>query len=339
MSVVYRVCCDKCHYAVPPSPASASAVIADELSSSAFAHPEGKSLVVLPQSLHSQRMIFKQLGLSHRAAALAGRLVFIRHVICGQCGASYELRRLAAGLTTPECVGFLVLALLATAGGVTVRLITGAWWAGLLAGLGSLFLLIEVTARALSAYVRWRYRNRTLAFTTSGPCPRCGGREYVDLAASLKHVFPCPQCGERSLRVTCETEDYARNWHAIQPLQWPVFVFLPEVHLGPDNLLEFRAGWFVRRLAYVMSGVLLFGFLLFVAEGWFVGDWEVAWKHGSWSLLGFLASLYFSWKATRVQFHRKSGNLTIWRSRGSEPTSQRLLANLSAVRLLTFTSP
>jgi hypothetical protein len=92
-------------------------------------------------------------------------------------------------------------------------------------------------------------------------------------------------------------------------------------------------------MACLVSGVLLISFLLFVAEGFSVGRWNVAWLRGVGALLGLPIAVYVAGKATRVQFDRKTGNLTIWRSRKSEPTSQLLLANLSAVRLFTLTFP
>jgi hypothetical protein len=252
MSAPYRVCCGRCGYAAPASQACDAAVVVDEPSSSLFAHPEDKRLVVLP-SFESQESILKELGLSYRAAALTGRLVLIRKVICRTCGTLYELRKLGVGLAAPGCSGFFLMALVAIVGGVTVGLITRAWWAGLLAGLGGLVLLIDITVRALSAYVRWRYRERASAFDRQAPCPRCGKWGHVAVVSVFRRVFPCPQCGQRSLRVRFDMDDPAKKWGALQPFQRPVFSFLPDAHMGPEKLLEFRAGRLVRVMTYLSS--------------------------------------------------------------------------------------
>jgi len=198
MPIVYQATCSDCGYADPVRSEGYSAVIVDGPSPSPFVHPEEGRLVVLAHPLES--MIMEELGLSHQSAALGGRLVRVRPVICPACGTSYELRRLSAGSAALGCSGCLGMLGAGAGIGVLVGWHGHSFSGGLAAGWFSVWGIVGFAEWVTDRYVRQRYQDRARTFDRGPGCPRCGCAKVVAFRWRWR-ALPCPQCGERTLRV------------------------------------------------------------------------------------------------------------------------------------------
>jgi transcription elongation factor Elf1 len=128
------------------------------------------------------------------SAARSGRLVELVVAICANCGTTYRLRRLVSGVDATGMLGCAI---------PFVGVCAGVWAYYHHPGLAPLPPLVAVVTLALahvaiSAYIRWRYKDRARLIDRGPGCPSCGSTAYVTLN-SRSRPLPCPKCGQRTL--------------------------------------------------------------------------------------------------------------------------------------------
>jgi hypothetical protein len=155
---------------------------------------EDEGLVPLPRPLGPAT--FRDLGTTWHRAALRGRVLRVRNLVCVDCGT------LNADVSTTGVsgAGCLTALLLAVAAYVLLHHVLAVERG--LALLGAYVLLVLPVA-AMSLYVGLRYRERTRRLGFSA-CVRCGWRRGLSPGRARRRTLPCPSCGEKTLKITTD---------------------------------------------------------------------------------------------------------------------------------------
>lgn len=211
MPVVYQARCDRCSYSSAVFPAEYGAVLVDEppadrqtalvagavlsgaVGDPGFARQSDPRLVVLAHPIEEH--ILAGTGYTWFTLAREGRYVWVRRVVCGDCGTLFDVRR----LTFPSGLGYQVGCLMSLAAGVAVGFWQESFWLGFGAAYGVVMLWSISVGAAGRAYTRFRFRDRAAAIDGPSCCPECESRRYFNVGS--RPVLLCPSCHERSVRI------------------------------------------------------------------------------------------------------------------------------------------
>lgn len=199
MPVIYQATCSACEYKSPLYSEGYLAVILDEPSSSMHAHPDDPRLVILAHPAESS--ILDELGFDYKSAAIGGRLLYVRNVVCRSCGTMYEVRRIGGGAAAIGGIGCSIIMGLAICASAMIGWQHKSVWVGFLCGCLVLLGLGSAFEFALSRFVRWRHKARIAEFDRGAGCAKCGCKDYSSCTSLLSRKRACPQCGKRAVRV------------------------------------------------------------------------------------------------------------------------------------------
>jgi predicted RNA-binding Zn-ribbon protein involved in translation (DUF1610 family) len=187
MSTAYRIKCEKC--GVPDEtgakglrvPAESRAYLADD-----------ERLVPLPSPIDAASL--KEQGITWHRAAICGRVLRVRNIICPDCGAM-NADVSTTYVTSAGCLMSLALAVMAYlllhhVAGIerSLALIVG-------------YALLILPSLTLSQYVAIRHRERTRRLGFNG-CVKCGSKKRMTVSKARGRTLPCPACGEKTLKIT-----------------------------------------------------------------------------------------------------------------------------------------
>jgi hypothetical protein len=118
----------------------------------------------------------------------------------------------------------------------------------------------------------------------------------------------------------------------------PLFNFHPAVRqLAEERLALAQPGWW-RASAYFALGATALPTLFFLGQGYLTGRWDTAWIWLGAALVPLAAGL--AWRAARVvTFDLGDRTVTTQRSMNPRSVTQRPLADLSAVQVMTYRWP
>ena len=198
MPLIYEATCSACDYGSGHLSEGYLAIIVDEPCCSIHAHPDDPRLVILGHPLEST--ILEELGFTFTSAGLGGRVVYVKNIVCEDCGAMYETCRLDAGSGSLGGTGCLVMLALSAAVGAAVGWKCESVPLGFTAGCLSLRGFSAFADANISAYVRWRYNDRVSEFDRGPGCPTCHSMKYVSFPPGRGKLI-CPSCGQRTVSV------------------------------------------------------------------------------------------------------------------------------------------
>lgn len=200
MPPIYRSTCSACDHVSPVYSHGYLAVVVDHPFPLIYAHPDDPRLAILAHPVEA--VIMEKLGVTFSSAELAGRLVDITNVSCGDCGTMYEIRRVGAGRAAFAGTGcFLILALAAGIGAAVGRHFES-FLVGLLAGYFSIVGSLALGCMTLSPLIRGRHKQRVKEFDRGPDCPKCHSKRHSCVSPALPwSKLICPKCGQRTVRV------------------------------------------------------------------------------------------------------------------------------------------
>lgn len=199
MPSIFQATCSACEYKSPSYSEGYLAVILDEPSSSKHTHQDDRRLVILAHP--GEGRILDELGFNYESAALAGRLLYVRKVVCRSCGTSYEIRRIGGGTAALGISGCLAFFGLASSVGTLIGWQGESLWNGFICGSIVFFALTAIVEFALSRFLRLRHKDRIAEFDRRPGCSKCGCKDYIRSRGSLWRKLICPQCGKHSVQV------------------------------------------------------------------------------------------------------------------------------------------
>jgi hypothetical protein len=196
MAAIFQGECLACGFKTIEGSDVYCARIVDSPSDSPCSHPDDRRLVIVFHPLGDS--INKLSGLTH-PTILDGRLVYVRRVICRECGVVYESRRVS-GTNAIGCVGTFCQFAFAGLAAAIIGWKTKSLILALIVGFLALMATIGITEGLVKQYVRWRWKDRVRQFDYVKPCPHCGSKRYSSFRSSSRK-FPCPQCGQVTVRI------------------------------------------------------------------------------------------------------------------------------------------
>ena len=210
MPPVYQASCFNCKYQSTVFPAGYGAVLVDEPLAGApksflagmvgfgDKQPEMSvsttpNLVVLAHPIESA--ILESTGHTWKSLMLEGRHVTVQLLVCADCGALYERKK----LTAPFAIGCLPTIAVGVVSGFTLWLYLSSIIIGIFVGYMTIFM-VALTVHALSnLYTRLRFRERIRILEANKTCPSCYSPSFYIIPT--KKVVPCPACKAKSLQI------------------------------------------------------------------------------------------------------------------------------------------
>jgi hypothetical protein len=152
----------------------------------------GLCLFVLPHP--GEHRALERTGLTLDGATRLGRMVRLTTVVCRECGATYQRRRLCTSIGSTGCMIGLGASLISGIGAGVCR---RSFEVGVLAFCG-----VMVLATAVIELIEWcllqRFRARAWALRRARNCPKCGS-DWAQAICRYRLV-PCPNCKRRRVR-------------------------------------------------------------------------------------------------------------------------------------------
>lgn len=211
LPTIFQARCDHCNFSSNVFPSGYGAVFVDEprevqsrpviaggvvdggIGQTQFAEQSDPRLVALAHPI--EHHILSQTGYTWNSLALAGRYVWVRYVVCQNCGTLFGVRR----LTCPPTFGCSFGCIFGLVCGIAVGVCWQNFWLGFATAYGSVLLAVCVASTLGWAYTRLRFRERARKIDSPRSCPHCESHRYVGV--ENRGVFPCPQCSEKSMRI------------------------------------------------------------------------------------------------------------------------------------------
>jgi hypothetical protein len=175
----------------------AGAVVNDAGAGTPLARQDDPRFVVIAHPIEGR--ILTQLGHTFGSLGRTGRLFQCHRVSCPSCGTLFDQRRLSPDPAF-ECIGCFAGALVGVAAGLGVGVWLNRIW--LVFPIGGVITLLALlaTGRGISAFLRYKYRDRIRQLDGPDGCPVCGTPDPVPLAGK-KDGLMCPACRQREVTV------------------------------------------------------------------------------------------------------------------------------------------